>query len=707
MIKFMRKHNKKLLAIFTAGLLIVWLGSQALEEMLKRDTSKASVGKAFGKEFERRDRHQANVKIEVLSSLHIPWSRPWGFGLENLPIKPVDPLTWFLLDLEARHYGVEVPHQEVERLLTAARIPGNVLEMIRDRQGISIDRIKDCIADYMRIERVGHLAAGVGKVSQPEVAHFVRDTRERITVRMAMLRAGDFSDPNGAVDAPALEKQFHQFKNEVRGTGRQGYGYRWPDRIRVEYLEADVGKIEKALTITRDEAYEYWRNHMQEFTKEVPVTSGPSSGPATGAVSRPASTGSTTRTASTTASAPTTSTKPATESKRKTFDEAQADVVAELRKQRAPALAEKIIREATQRIMEPWYDVAPDAKTGYKAAPPGVDAPEYLEKIAAEVCKRNALPADVLRVVKPGRWLSREEAAGLEGIGKAAIEGQSPDEEQPSRFVDIAFHVQNLYEMSRTRRGVRGLALHELFNTPLRDTKDGAPYNYYVFRVVGAQKEHAPETIDEVKDAVRKDLIEMAGYKRAGEQATALLAAAKDKGLEAAVKAAVALQTRLGEKGLANPEPFSRRRSFGQAAMQFGLPLTMLWPIEELGVTEEKKIGFLPMQVVAAPYEAEVETFIETCFRLAPPVTSAPATASSSRPAEKVGLVEMPRSKQWVVVEFIAVERVNAADFAKVMRQAQMMLQTDRTINFLKSWYDPEQVKKRVGYVPAHEDQEG
>ncbi len=692
MIKFMRKHNKKLLAIFTAGLLVVWLGSQALEEMLKRDTSKETAGRAFGQSFDRRDRQNAHMRIEVLSSMGFPWNRPWGMNMSRLPIRPVDELTWFLLDREARRQGIEVTTREVDSLLTAAQMPGTVLERIRDRNGVSIDSIKSFIADFMRIERLGHMAAGAIKVSDVEARHLIRDTGEKVTVRMTVLKASDFAEPNTPPDAAAMEKQFHDLKNDLPGKGgRHGYGYRCPDRIRLEYITTSLTAIENALKVSKDEAMEYWREHRQNYTKQVPVSTAPSSAPSTNAA--------------TTASAPTTSSKPTSmEAKIKSFDEAYEQVVADMRRDRAPSIAEKLVRETSQRIMEPWFDIQADPNTGYKKAPVGVDAPDYLSKIAAEVCRRNEMPTDALRVVKPSQWISRSDVAALEGIGKATLEAQPSEEDSPAEFADAAFRVQNLYTLPKERRGSHGLSLFELYTTPLRDRKDGAPNNYYLFRVVAAQKEHTPETIDEVKDLVKRDVIEMAGYQKAADLARKLQAAAAGKGLQEAVQADASLSKKLGDKAVLKPEPFARRRSYGQMALQLGMPFSILWPLEELNVTEERKVGFLPMPTVAEPYVEETERFLEACFQLAPPPS--PTTTAASQPTRKVTVVEMPRARQWVVVEFEKIDRVQRGDAQKALAQTQGILQYERVVSFFKEWYDPEQVKKRAGYKPAH-DEEG
>ncbi len=688
MIKFMRKHNKKLLAIFASGLLVVWLGSTALEEMFRADPGKQVAGRAFGSEFRRRDLADAHARTEVLRSINMSWDMPWGSTFGRL-IDPVDQLTWFLLDREARRSGIQIPRREVERFLTMARIPGQWLESARDHRGISIDRIMDVIADQIRISRVGELAATSVEVSVPEVNHLIRDTREKLTVRMALFRAGDFANPKYQPDADTLEKHFYKYSGVLPDEGESGYGYKWPDRVRVEYLVADVDKIVSAMKISRDETRDYWADHRREYTRQVPVASAPASKPTTS--SQP----------STAASQPAAS-KPATKTVVKSFDEAREEAESDLKKERGPVVAEKLIRLANNRLLEPWYDVTPDKETGYRSAPPGLDAPDYLAKVAGRVCRANDLPSEVLRVVKPGRWLTRKDALELAGIGEAVIEGQQPGEEAPTTFADLAFRVPGLYTPPRDS-SLRGLSLYEPFNTPLVETKEGMPHNYYVFRVVAAEASHAPKTIDEVKERVRRDVIELDGYRRAGEAVKKVLPRAQQQGLQAAVKADAALTERLGDHVLITPEPFARRRSMDRMALQFGLPLTAYWPIEELGVVEERQIGSfpIPMKMVAERFEPEVARFMEVCFGLAP------KSGAASQPTPSVGLVEMPRSRQWALVEFVRIDRLSVGDYAKIQQQAYELLRLQRTIAFTRRWFDSEQVKKRADFAPATEKEEG
>lgn len=684
MIKFMRKHNKKLLAIFASGLLIVWLGSSALQEMFRTDPRDEIVGSAFGQEFSGVDLGQAHLRTDVLGMMSIMWDRPWGGGAYNLPIKPVDHLTWFLLDQEARQSGIQVPRSEVDRLVKSSPQRGRAMEVIRDRRAVSIETIKDWIGDFMRINRVGQLAATSVKVSIPEIEHFVRDTGEKIKVRMAVLRADDFGDPEAKLDDAQLQDHFHKYKKLLPGEGEHGFGYKLPDRIRVQYIVADVDKVEKVMKVSREDARDYWSPNRKNFTKQVPLTTAPAGKPA---ASKPAT------------PKPTTSSKPATRTEIKSFAEAYEDVVAEMRRERAPVLAEKIIRIASQRLHEPWYRVQLNKETGYKSAPPGADAPDHIDKIVADACSRNDLPAGALQVVKLGRWLTEADCLALEGIGKSQAQGQEGDDEAATKFSDLAFRVQNLYTAPK-RSSERGLSLYETSNTMLRDTKNGMPHNFYLFRVVAAEAEHIPNAIDEQKDKIRKDVIKLKGYRKAGTAGTKLLAGAGARGIRAAVKADADLSKRLADTGVVEPEPFARKRSLVQYAIQFGLPLTPLWPVDELGVTEERKIGLfpIPMKMVAERYEVEAAKFIDACFGLAP------ASGAAGKPSRGVALVEMPNAMQWVVVEFIGIDRVEVAEFAKMRQQAMELLRTYRAIDFLKRWYDPDEVKARTKYERVEEE---
>ncbi len=48
MMKWFRKHNKQLLAVFASALLVVWLGGSALQRMFERNRFNEALGSAMG-----------------------------------------------------------------------------------------------------------------------------------------------------------------------------------------------------------------------------------------------------------------------------------------------------------------------------------------------------------------------------------------------------------------------------------------------------------------------------------------------------------------------------------------------------------------------------------------------------------------------------------------------------------------------------------
>ena len=102
MMKFFRKHLKKLLALFMCLLLISWLGGSALESLLRPGRSRGVVavcatGKITGKDWRRVGR-----QTTLLERLGLNWRRPLG------PYHTVelDPASWLLLQQEARRMGI-------------------------------------------------------------------------------------------------------------------------------------------------------------------------------------------------------------------------------------------------------------------------------------------------------------------------------------------------------------------------------------------------------------------------------------------------------------------------------------------------------------------------------------------------------------------------------------------------------------------------
>ncbi len=124
-----------------------------------------------------------------------------------------------------------------------------------------------------------------------------------------------------------------------------------------------------------------------------------------------------------------------------------------------------------------------------------------------------------------GKLYSQEDIRlKLLGIGNSYMPSSDPQAWRPIFFSDLVFRIEPFADDAEIFKGrPRGILADE-------------PGNCYIFVVTDVAEAEVPATVDPVRHKVVQDLKKEAAYKLAEEEAEALLALAKDKGLEEAVK---------------------------------------------------------------------------------------------------------------------------------------------------------------------------
>ena len=102
MMKFFRKHNKKLLAIFMVGLMIVFIGGSALQGLLTPQTNPVVANSNYGP-VTLLDQKSANDQTNLLEMMGLDWRRPVPGGT-----KALETVDWIMLRREAKALGAEV-----------------------------------------------------------------------------------------------------------------------------------------------------------------------------------------------------------------------------------------------------------------------------------------------------------------------------------------------------------------------------------------------------------------------------------------------------------------------------------------------------------------------------------------------------------------------------------------------------------------------
>jgi hypothetical protein len=188
--------------------------------------------------------------------------------------------TWMAFYQEAVEAGLQTPEGQVEQRLSeleALGMPASELtKYIKQRadgrratlvQALQIDMTMRAYIDFLQL--------AMGGAVGPEVrAQFAR-TDNRIQVSLAVLRAYDFlTDIPADLPDADLMTTFKDNKAFLAGQGKDGFGYRIPDQVSLEYLVADPAAFEAKArtTITEDDIRKYYEtNKDPEFIETAPL----------------------------------------------------------------------------------------------------------------------------------------------------------------------------------------------------------------------------------------------------------------------------------------------------------------------------------------------------------------------------------------------------------------------------------------------------
>ena len=172
-----------------------------------------------------------------------------GDSLLNERPSGSDALVWMALYREARQWGFDASDPEVEARLEALHKLGltakDLKQTIAQEEGDRNFFYGALRVDMTLRAYVDWLMETTAVAVQPELRRRFARIDEKMKVRLAVLEAEDFRDKTPEPSEEDLQKQFDACKQHLPGQGPKGFGYRVPDRVRIEYLVADPKAFQK------------------------------------------------------------------------------------------------------------------------------------------------------------------------------------------------------------------------------------------------------------------------------------------------------------------------------------------------------------------------------------------------------------------------------------------------------------------------------
>lgn len=645
MIKFFRRHNKKLLAVFMTGLLVVWLGGSALQALLTPSTADRVIGTSsrLG-EIQEMDQSLANFETDLILRLGIDWTRPWNLSGSNRP-EPLGIIEWILLTREAEQFGMTVEQVEIDGFLDRLGATPSIVYGLAGRRDVKIEAIYTAVGKYLGMQRLIGLTASSVVRSEAAIRLQARNELEKVKINVVAVRAGAYSVFNESFSEEEIQAHFDEYRDREKGRG-MNFGYFHPASVKVEYFKIDVDKVAANIPIgertLERRAREHWRKNPNDsaFRRPPKPEPEPTDDEEAGG-------------ASDVASEPAAAESPFFDK----FDEAREAAIKIVRRQFADREVENIASWIQRELAEPWFD-AMEGEDQYKVAPEQVLLDGYFTSVL------DRMPAK-LRFVDAVSTTSTEffdyqNAALVQDIGQAwALSGGG----RRVLFRDLVFQVQGVATIP-TDPGTdtsQFLAIGQPCGRVAVDWKG----NVYLCRVIEVKPPGPAEHPDLVRDQILLDMRKARGFAAAHVAARKLKDSVTGDGLKAAFDADEELKQNL-PNGFQSPPPFAR----GRKSFDAGINTPEITNVTRLGIVDT--------------------AFVEKCMAL------------KDKPEyERVVVIDIKESEKVAVVEWIESLPMRVDQF-EAQRGRLVAAVNRNTINrAVGQWLDPTRIRDRNGFAFA------
>ena len=547
MMKFFRKYNKHLLAVFMALLLVIWLGGTALEQMVRPDPGKRVLGADVSGAVTFGDRELAESQARLQRTLGLNWEERFR-DPTALPNEQLTMIDWVLLQREAKRYGIKVTSDRARTILTELGMSEASIRQGAARLDVATRHVYEAAAQYFAVDRMLTMFQSALLVPEPQLRLLARNVLELAAVEVAILPAEVFADPEETFTEAELSELFEKHKNDKSGRGGLNFGYFIEPQVKIEYLKISPAVLRDHLRGSESahakQAFAYWKANRKDARFERSIEE-------MEALRAAAADATSNGAEATTRPAPVIS--PFYE----TFAEARSKAVEAVKDAEAAAEADRIANKIAQTLKEPWFDV--QAKDNeYKAAPDQVKNADYYANIVSQLPVNLRHPAGI--EVGTVDWISAADLAKDDGIGAASWRLPDGGALPVSR---LAFNVEGLVEIPEDVRSGTDrqlyLSLWETMTSPLV----GPDGTLYLYRVTDAREGRAPTGLDEVADLIAADLRIVHGMERATEAARKFAADVGTAGLKSAWEKDSTLADKItpDEGGYVDLSPFPRDAS--------------------------------------------------------------------------------------------------------------------------------------------------
>ena len=332
LMKWFRKNNRKVMAVVIIIILFGFIGGEFFRQLGQRKAGRHKTIACFGenKKITNNDRALAQQELGILKALggdillksiqislfRQPDLRAFLLGellfserrispqltkqikqtiisnkyrisdkqISNVYRGPVSSdIYWLLLKKEAEQAGIRVSKEEAGNLLGRA-IPSlfngasysQLIETMVSRHGIPENKILETFGRLLAVSEYAKIVCSNQDITSSQIMHSVSWDNEMFDVEFVKVDSAVFAETQDEPSEAKMVEHFDMYKKffagEISDQNPYGFGYKLPDRAKLEYIIVkfeDVSKIVAAPT--QQEKEEYYQRYSQQLTKQVPL----------------------------------------------------------------------------------------------------------------------------------------------------------------------------------------------------------------------------------------------------------------------------------------------------------------------------------------------------------------------------------------------------------------------------------------------------
>lgn len=261
MFKFLRKYNKWILAVGGSLLMITFIVGNRSIQSLSRSLGGggALIATVDGDELKAKEWEQIKGEVQLITRL-----RAMGIPAISSSLVSVieSPEHWYLLSREAEQAGL-IGGDTLFISFKYAQRQGDIPQL-----GGFPDRfIRDTMRKIEGVNRLSALYIQAGKHSDRRLRNIARRKLHSVQSQFVVLKASEIP----AAEPPSEERlveQLAEYGDVTPGEGEMGFGYKMPNRVKLEWLGIEVEPVQKMIELSEEmddsRLREHWLDHEND-----------------------------------------------------------------------------------------------------------------------------------------------------------------------------------------------------------------------------------------------------------------------------------------------------------------------------------------------------------------------------------------------------------------------------------------------------------